>query len=126
MKSLISGLALFFLAATVHAACSIIAPVGSAITAQVNFSTPTKNTDGTTITAPLSYNIYQGTAPGAEVKVASGVSGTPITITTGLLPNTSYYWQVSVVESGVEGPLSNEACKGFAASAPGAVVITIT
>lgn len=126
MVMIVSMAAVAILSIRAEAACPTIAPIGSALTAQVNFSAPTKNTDGTSISGALTYNVYQGTAPGAEIKVASGVSGTPIVINTGLQPSTSYYYQVTAVVGGIEGPLSNEVCKGFTGSVPGAVVITIT
>lgn len=130
MKRFILGLMLALVAGLAYgqtAPTCVTGAKGVAPTATMSFVPPTVNTDGTAIAAPLTYNIYQGTATGAEVKVASGAKGTPIVVNTGVVANTTYYWKISVVDaSGNESALSNETCKLFPASVPGAVTITIT
>lgn len=121
--------ALLFASSLAHAAAPtcVVGKVGSPPTASVTFTAPTLQADGTAIPTgtTLTYNVYQGTASGTEVKVASGVAGSPITITTGLTSATTFYWYVTAVDSGGESAASNEACKTFPASPPGTVTITI-
>jgi len=102
----------------------VIGAKGTAPTATLAFAAPTTNADGTPVTGPLTYNLYQGTASGAEVKVASALAGTPIIVTTGLT-DTTYYWYVTAVNAAGESAPSNEACKTFPASVPSSITITI-
>lgn len=100
---------------------------GVAPGANITFTAPTLNTDGSAITnLPLTYNLYQSTTTGTEVIAANGLTGSPVSVTVGLLPGLTYYFQVSVVDSKkVESTRSNEACIILAGSVPGTVVITI-
>jgi hypothetical protein len=100
---------------------------GVSPSAVVSFIAPTLQSDGTSLPAgiALTYSVYQGTASGAEVKVASGLVGSPVTINTGLTSATTYYWYVTVTDSGGESSPSNEACKIFPAAVPGIVTITV-
>lgn len=100
---------------------------GAAPTASISFAIPSTNTDGTAIAAPMTYNLYQSSTSGAEVKVASSLTASPITVKTGLAPSTTVYFKISVVDAnGKESALSNEVCKTFPASIPGTVTITIS
>ena len=99
---------------------------GVAPAATLTFTAPTKNTDGTAIATPLTYNVYMGTASGTETKVASGLAGSPIAVSAGLTPGSTFYFEVTVVDArGVESAKSAEVCKAFADSIPGTVTITI-
>lgn len=101
---------------------------GAPPTASITFTAPTTNADGSPIVAAsesLTYNLYQGTASGAEVKVASGLVGSPIAVSTGITSSNTYYWYVTVSNSGGESAPSNEGCKMFPTSPPGTVTITI-
>lgn len=110
-----------------HAATCVVGPSGATPTATLTFAAVTLNTDGSAITAPVTYNLYQGTASGAEVKVATALVVGANTLKTGLLANTSYYWYVTAVDaSGTEGAPSNEGCKSFSKVVPGTTSITIT
>lgn len=107
-------------------ACASGAP-GAAPSAALVFTLPTLNTDGTPVVGPLTVNVYQSTVSGAETKVSSGLKGSPIVVSTGLTPRTTYYFKISVTDAGGnESALSNEACKSFPASVPGTVTITIS
>ncbi|MDR3711036.1 MAG: fibronectin type III domain-containing protein [Capsulimonadaceae bacterium] len=55
--------------------------------------------------APSSYNIYRSTTPGAEVDVKSGVTSTSYADTT-VSAGTTYYYEVTAVNAGVESPKS--------------------
>ena len=78
-----------------------------------NWTTPTLNTDGTTITVPLTYNVYEGVA-GAETSVATGLTvntyNTPSSV---LKSGTTICMKVTAVEGGQESVTSNESCKTF-------------
>jgi hypothetical protein len=116
------------LCAGVHAQTACVnGASGIAPAATLIFVPPTANTDGSALNLPLTYNLYQSTVSGAEVKVASGLKGSPISVVTGLTPRTTYYFKVSVTDAaGNESALSVEACKAFPGSVPGAVTITVT
>lgn len=125
MNKVIIGLCLLVIGVPAWGQCASGAS-GVAPSATITFTPPLKNTDGTAISGAVSYNVYQGTSPGGEVKVSSGAVGSPISLTTGLSSGATYYWYITAVVGGVEGAASNEACKSFPKSAPAAVVITIT
>jgi hypothetical protein len=96
--------------------------------AALSWTAPTTNTDGTTITATLTYNLYQGLA-GALTKVQSGLTGLAATVTTGLTPGSTQCFAVTAIEAGVEGAQSNVACAAIPLATPGApgtVTVVIT
>lgn len=97
------------------AAVAVAQAVGN--TATITWGPPTGNTDGTALAGTITYNIYQG-AKGAEVKTASGVSGTSFTVSTGLADGTTVCWYVTAVEGGQESAPSAEACKTFPPAVP--------
>ena len=129
MKTLIALLVLMVLpfAAQAQTATCVVGPSGGLLTVSLSFVPPTLNTDGTPVATPLTYNLYQSTTPGTEAKVASSLKGTPITVSTGMSPKTTFYFEVSVTDAnGVESALSNAVCKTFPASVPGSITITIS
>lgn len=111
-----------------HGACTPVQGTsGAAPTATLTAVLPTTNTDGTPIATPTTLNLYQGTASGSEAKVQTGITGTSITINTGLVDGTTYFWEVTLTDAkGTSSALSNEVCKQFPNGIPGAVTITIT
>lgn len=130
LRKFLASFSLFFLLACsypLHAQTCVVGASGVAPTASLTFVPPTLNTDSTTIATPLTYNLYQSTTSGAEVKVASALKGSPVAVSTGLTPKSTVYWKISVVDvNGVESALSNEVCKSFPASIPGTVTITVS
>jgi fibronectin type 3 domain-containing protein len=128
MKNWIVGLALLMMAGLAHAQTTcVVGAAGTAPTASITFVAPTTNTDSTAIATPLTYNLYQSTTTGTEVKTATGIKGAPLVVATGLLDGVTYYWKITVVDAnGNESALSNEVCKKFPAGVPGAVTITVT
>lgn len=100
---------------------------GLAPVANITFVAPTTNSDGSPLMLPLTYNVYQSATSGLEVKVSGGLKLSPISMTTGLTPRTTYYFKISVTDAaGNESALSNEVCKTFPGSVPGSVTITIS
>lgn len=88
--------------------------------AVLTWNAVTLNTDSTPVVAPVTYNIYQG-PKGAEAAtpVATGVTATTWTATTGLSPGTTVCWEATAVSgAGIESAKSNEACKTFAPAVP--------
>lgn len=77
----------------------------------------TKDVEGNSITG-VTYTVYQGVQGQPKAKTGSPVSATTVTITSGLSSGRTYCWQVSASANGVEGALSNEACKSFPPAAP--------
>lgn len=128
--ALILALLLFALciATPAYSVTCAVGLAGVAPTASLSFPAVTVNTDGSPIATPVTYNLYQGTASGAEVKIASAlVAGSANTIKTGLSANTTFYWYVTAVDStSSEGAPSNEGCKIFAKVVPGTTTITVT
>ena len=75
-----------------------------------------------------SYNVYRGTASGAEstTPIATGITATTYT-NTGLTNGTTYYYKVAAVSSGGTSPMSNEAsAKPVAAAADVTSSVKIT
>lgn len=113
MKALIALLALIALPALAQT---------TGPTAVLTWTAPTSNTDGTSITGPLTYNVYQGTSPTTLTKVASNVTATTNSITTGLSDGVTYYWSVTAVVGGVESAQSLPVSKQFSPGTPSAVI----
>lgn len=98
---------------------------------QINCTAPTKNTDGTSITGPITYNLYgakQGVAKQKLVNAATACSFTRFNVSTGVQ---EYY--VTAVVGGVESDPSSTASITIEPPPPpkpnaptGTVVIIIT
>lgn len=84
--------------------------VAASVVADLSWLAPTTNVDGTPITNPITYNVYQG-AMNAVSKVQSNVTGNTAVISTGLTPGTTQCFAVSATELGLEGSESAETCK---------------
>ena len=96
-------------------------------TATLKFTAPTTNTDGTPVNGPLTYTLFAGASSGTESQIATALSGSPVNVTTGLLPGTTVYFYIVAVDAkGNASAPSNEACKAFPVSVPGTVTITIS
>lgn len=92
----------------------------AAPTAVVTWAAPTVNTDGSTITATLAYNLYQGLqSAGTLTKVASSIAGLTVSVTAGLTPGSTQCFAVTAIEAGVESAQSNKACATIALPTPG-------
>jgi hypothetical protein len=114
--------------ALVALAVAGIAYAVSTTSAALSWTAPTTNTDGTAITATLTYNVYQGLS-GALVKVQSNLTTAATTITTGLTANTTQCFAVTAIANGVESAQSTPACAAIPFPAPGAptsVIVVIT
>lgn len=129
MNTVTKALALLLLCAsfTAHAqTCATGAP-GAAPVATLTFAAVTTNGDGTPISAPVTYNLYQGASATTLAKVVTALVAGANTVKTGLTSNATAYFAVTVTDSlGTEGPQSNVACKSFPKSIPGTVTITIS
>ena len=94
-------------------------------TATITFTKP-KWADGSEITVPLSYNLYQGIGPGTPKTKVATITATTGSVTTGLLSGNTYCFQVTAFVTGqeatTESARSNEGCKSFTEMA----LITIT
>lgn len=113
-------------AATVKAAATT--PTISPAQAAVSWTAVTTNVDGSAVTPPITYNLYQGLT-GALTKVQSGLTVLSVVVTTGLTPGTTQCWAVTAVESGVESVQSNQACGAIPLATPGSpsqVTVVIT
>ena len=96
-------------------------------TATITFTAPTTNTDGTPVLTPLTYEIFEGSSASSLALVSKGLSGSPITVNTGLHDGTTEYFAVAAVDAnGTTSAPSNVVCKTFAVGVPNTVTITIT
>ena len=106
-----------FTAGTPQGPASLLATSNSTSQVSLSWTAPAGTVTG--------YNIFRGTAPGAEG--ASPVNGSPIFATnyndSGLSQNTHYYYTVRALNGSGAGPASNEAT---AATLPFIPVATIT
>jgi hypothetical protein len=117
MKKLIIGLFLSLISSLALAAPTcVIGVAGAPPVMTLTFTPPTTNSDGTPLTLPITYTVWQGTTSGGEKLVASGVSGSPIVLNTGLVAGTTYYVFIDVVDSNGTSSGSIEVCKTFPAS----------
>lgn len=92
-------------------------PALAANQAVLSWGAVTKDVEGNAITG-VTYNLYQGVQGQPKVKTGTPQSATTATISSGLTSGRTYCWQVSASANGVEGALSNEACKSFPPAAP--------
>lgn len=86
----------------------LLTAVAVAASLTASWTAPTQNTDGTAITAPLTYNLYTG-AKGAEVKTQANLTATQATIA-GLTAGAQTCATVTAVANGVESAQSAEVC----------------
>jgi hypothetical protein len=90
----------------------VVAAAAASGTADVSWTPPTTNTDGSTLTNLAGYNIYYGTSPNAlsqQVQVSNvGVTNYVIS---GLTTGTWYFAVTAYTSTGTESALSNIASK---------------
>ena len=90
----------------------VVAAAAASGTADVSWTPPTTNTDGSTLTNLAGYNIYYGTSPNAlnqQVQVSNvGVTNYVIS---GLTTGTWYFAVTAYSSAGTESSLSNVASK---------------
>lgn len=126
-RAAVALLALTALPALAAGPTCVQGAAGIAPSATLTFTAPTKNTDATPVAGPLTYTLFAGPSSGAETQVATALSGSPVSVSTGLSPNTTvYFYLVAVDANGNKSAPSNEVCKSFPASVPGTVTITIS
>lgn len=75
----------------------------------LSWAAVTINTDGTAITVPVTYNLYQGLSPTSLTKSVTGITGTTYTVS-GLAGGHIYYWATTAVGAR-EGSQSNVVAK---------------
>jgi hypothetical protein len=95
-------------------------------TATITFARPTQYVDGSALgsSVAVSYKVFQGAKGSTSKALVGTITSTSASITSGIPPGETC-WQVSVVASGGESALSNEACKTFAFPSPETVTITV-
>lgn len=83
-------------------------------TVKVSWTAPTQNIDGSNITVPLTYNVYQDEGPSAPIsslkRIQSGITGLTYTVSAGLPVATQQCFAVTAVGNGVESPYSATVC----------------
>ena len=103
MKKLLAFLALMPIAA-------------SAGTATLTWTAPTQYTNGTAITAPITYRVYRGNCGAAKTLLASPSAATYVDSTAPDGSNLGY--AVTAVVAGVESAQTAEVCKAFPLPVP--------
>lgn len=105
------------LAALVFSLCALAVSASAQVvpTATLSWVAPTAYTDGTAIPAGtvITYNVYQGTSASTLAQVATGVTALTDVISTGLTVGKTYFFAVTAVTGGLEGPQSNVGSKAF-------------
>ena len=93
--------------------------IGAAVAATLTatWTAPTTNTDGSPITAPLTYNVYSG-ASGAEVRTQSGLTVTTQALTAAA--GVKQCVQVTAVANDLESARTPEVCATPSFSVPNA------
>lgn len=110
--------------ALAQATCAV-GTAGATPVAALTITAPTKNTDGSPIALPLTYQLWQGTASGAESLKTIGITATTISAT-GLTDNsTAYFFIVAVDANGALSAHSGEVCKSFPKGIPGTPSLSI-
>ena len=90
----------------------VVAAAAAAGTADVSWTPPTTNTDGSTLTDLAGYNIYYGTNPNAlNQKVQVTNVGVTNYVINGLTTGTWYFAVTAYTSTGTESSLSNVASK---------------
>lgn len=90
--------------------------------AVLSWTAPTTYTDGTPVTDPITYTVYQGLQGETKVKVGSTAAVT-YSVGTGLLTGKTYCWAVTAAVTAdptKESTPSAEACKSFPFATPAA------
>lgn len=88
-------------------------PIPVPASATLTWSAPTTNSDGSTLTLPVTYNLYKGTTCAGVAKIA------PVTspyIDTGVAVGSTYFWAVTALDTSGESALS--ACVSLTIAAP--------
>ena len=114
------------IASIIALACGVALAQSSSNTAQWNWGAVTTYTDGTTISVPVTYNLYIGTAGKSSESATPAETGlSALTFTgSGYAAGTTVCGEITAVAGGVEGARSNEACKTFPA-VPAATTLTV-
>lgn len=87
--------------------------------AVLSWTAPTTYSDGTPVTDPITYTVYQGLQGQPKAKGPTGITATTVTISTGLLSGRTYCWAVTAATAtSPESAPSAEACKTFPPAAP--------
>jgi hypothetical protein len=102
MKRLVSGLLLALALST--------AAYAAGLSAYLGWTTPTQNTDGSTITTALTYNAYQGLQGQPLNKIAAGLTVNTLVVSTGLTAGTTQCFAVTALEGTAESAQSNQGC----------------
>ncbi len=101
------------------------ASLARAGTATLDGTPVTKNTDGSTITVPVTYSVFQGTQGQAnKPSIVTGLT-TPHFVVT-LPGGTTVCFEMTAVAGGAESVRSNEGCKTIPNPIPNAPVLTVT
>lgn len=110
-----------FLALVLVFVC-ILAAVAQAADAKLTCTAPTQNTDGTPITAALTYKAYWGTSatslPNASALAGPGCAGSVIVPDAAAGTSVTYHFAVTATAAGMESAKSNVATRAFTTPLP--------
>lgn len=81
-------------------------------TATLTWVAPTAYTDGSAISSPITYTVYQG-AKGSPSKTIAQANLTGLTLTLSGLAPSVICWEVTATVAGQESAHSAEVCKSF-------------
>lgn len=83
-------------------------PVGGEV--GLVWTVPTLNTDGSTISTALTYDVYRSHGSGPFTRVRTGIPIPQATITGNLTPGVMECFAVTAIEDGTESARSGESC----------------
>lgn len=118
----LAGLALVLFAILPPCVHAQTTPPSAVQTVTITWTAPTKNTDGTALTGPITYNVYRWATGGAVTKISTLQTGLSFTDSS---PPPSPCYLVSAVQSSVAESLPGSACVGPTPGSPGGVTVTI-
>jgi hypothetical protein len=102
----------------IGAILALAASAAVAQSAKLTWSPVTQYDNGTPITLPVSYNIYQGTRGQAVKTKVTASTTTTVSLTSALFAGKELCWNVTTVVETEESVYSSEACKIFPKAAP--------
>lgn len=122
-RYLLTGFALVLFAILAPFAHAQTTPPSAVQTVTITWAAPTKNTDGTAFTGPITYNVYRWATGGAVTKISSLQTGLTFTDSS---PPPSPCYLVSAVQSATAESLPGSTCVGPTPGSPGSVTVTIS
>lgn len=86
--------------------------------ATLSWGAVTSYTDGSPISTPVTYTVYQGLQGAAKTVAQTGITATSLVVSSGLSGGTTVCWELTATAGGQESAHTAEACKTFPVQVP--------